>query len=238
MKKIYYIVVFVFYLIAINVHADNIYYESGKYKLTEREYNYILEFYGEKYLSYMTEEQYSWIKELDIDNNEYEIKKSNMNENVTRGTYATSNQKTVSISKVCNANYCAVTLLTTFLSQPSVKSYDVVGARFMNTSLYNSYITTIVSSSSGSTVQSNYMNYYNGFGNSIQLPSSGTIYSVEQNYKVNKTGIVYGSYQHATSNISLANSKLYTISSSGYGNVFGFYGNAYGIYDNTTGVYI
>ncbi len=108
----------------------------------------------------------------------------------------------------------------------------------MNTSLYNSTITTIVSSSSGSTTQSNYMNYYNGFGNSILLPSSGTIYSVEQTFRVNKTGIVYGSYQHATSNISLANSKLYSISASGYGNIFSFYGNAYGVYDNTTGVYI
>ena len=238
MKKLYYITLFVICLIGTNVYACNNHYENQRYELTEGEYNYIIEFYGEKYLSHMTEDQYCWIKELDIDTNGYEIRKADMNENAVRGTFANSNGKTVSISKVCNANYCSVTLLTTFLSQPSVKSYDVVGARFMNTSLYNSNITTIISSSSGSSTQSNYMSYYNGFGNSIQLPSSGTIYSVEQRYQVNKTGIVYGSYQHATSNISLANSKLYSISSSGYGNVFSFYGNAYGVYDNTTGVYI
>lgn len=238
MKKICCIILLVICLTGINVHASNVHYDNKKYELTEKEYNYILEFYGERYLSYMSDDQYAWIKELDIDNNGYEINNSNMNENTVRGTFATSNGKTVAISKVCNANYCAITLLTTFLSQPSVKSYDVVGARFMNTSLYSSAITTIVSSSSGSATQSNYMSYYNGFGNSIQLPSSGTIYSVEQRYQVNKTGIVYGSYQHAMTNISLSNSKLYTISSSGYGNVFSFYGNAYGIYDNTTGVYI
>ncbi len=226
-----------------NVKADSFYYSNGTINLTEKEYNYVIQFYGNDFLENMTMDDYNWLAELDLNHNEYEINMitvSDEDNNLVspRSTVVTSNEKRVAISKACSTNYCAITLLTTWLSQPAVKSYDVVGARFFNTSLYNSTITTYVRSSLGTTLQSNYMNYYNGFGNSIQLPTSGTINNVEQRFKVNKTGTVYGSYQHATSNVSLATSKLYNISSSGYGSVFSFYGNAYGKYDNTVGVHI
>ena len=228
-----------------NVKADN-YYSNGNINLTEKEYNYVVQFYGEEFLENMTMDDYDWLTELDLNHNDYEIKEvivGNANNNdgnllLPRSTVVTSNEKRVAISKACSSNYCAITLLTTWLAQPSIKSYDVVGARLYNTTLYNSTITTYVRSSSGTTIQSNYMNYYNGFGNSVQLPTSDTINNIEQRFKVNKTGTVYGSYQHATSNVSLATSKLYNISSSGYGSVFSFYGNASGKYDNTVGVFI
>lgn len=237
-----FITVFMIVLIQ-NVKADNIYYYSnGTINLTQREYDYVIQFYGEDFLDTMTVDDYNWLAELDVNNNEYEINvidSLNIADNVIspNSTVVTSNEKRVAISKTCATNYCSITILATWLTQPSVKSYDVIGARLYNTSLYNSAITTLVRTPSSTTTQSNYMTYYNGFGNSIQLPS-GTINNVEQRFKVNKTGVVYGSYQHAVSNISLATSKLYNISSSGYGNVFSFYGSAYGKYDNTVGVFI
>ena len=50
------------------------------------------------------------------------------------------------------------------------------------------------------------------------------------------SGAVWATYQHAQANITLATSKLYNFSSSGYGGVLSFYGAASGIYDNTTGL--
>lgn len=221
-----------------NVNADSFYYSNGIIDLTEREYNYVIQFYGSEFLDNMTYDDYNWLKELDLDNNDYEIHTNIENLFFPNSTVVTSNEKRVAISKACSDNYCSITLLTTWLVQPSVKSYDVIGARLYNTSLYNSTITTYVRSSSGTTTQSNYMNYSNGFGNSILLPSSGTIKNVEQRFKVNKSGKVYGSYQHAFNSVNLLTSKQYTISSSGYGSVFAFYGNAFGKYDNTVGVNI
>ena len=93
-----------------------------------------------------------------------------------------------------------------------------------------SSITTKVTSNEGTEYFSNLKTLSSGFGVSVQLPS-GTGISIEQKYVVSKGGSVYASYQHAQSSISLTNSKLYTISSSGYGGVFNFYGNASGIYD-------
>ena len=242
-SKIAILITVLMFALVQNVKADNSYYYSnGVINLTEKEYNYVIQFYGEDFLDTMTIDDYNWLLELDVNNNDYEINiinSINTNNIVSpNSTVVTSNEKRVAISKTCATNYCSITTLVTWLAQPNIKSYDVIGARFWNTSLYNSSITTLVRTSSGTTTQSNYMNYTNGFGNSVLLPSSGTINNVEQRFKVNKTGTVYASYQHAISNVSLATSKLYTISSSGYGSVFSFYGNAYGKYDNTVGVYI
>ena len=57
-----------------------------------------------------------------------------------------------------------------------------------------------------------------------------------QEYDVKGTGILYASYQHAMSTISLPSSKCYTVNFGGYGGVFDFYGNAYGVYDQMAGV--
>ena len=52
------------------------------------------------------------------------------------------------------------------------------------------------------------------------------------------TAYVYGSYQHATENVTLAESQNYNISGAGLGNVIYFYGNTVTKYDNMPGVYV
>ena len=70
------------------------------------------------------------------------------------------------------------------------------------------------------------------------MPSSGSNIIVSQSFSTTLGGTVYASYQHATSSISLASSKYYTISKSGYGKVFSFYNNMSSKYDGMGGVYI
>lgn len=59
---------------------------------------------------------------------------------------------------------------------------------------------------------------------------------LNQDYDVSKGGTVYASYQHATSNTTLATSQNYTFSLTGYGRVFLFYNSARNIYDAMNGV--
>lgn len=72
----------------------------------------------------------------------------------------------------------------------------------------------------------------------MKLPTGGNNMVVSQYFRVETGGTVYGSYQHATANISLANSKKYTISRTGYGGVFLFNSPVRSYYDAMGGVNI
>lgn len=58
------------------------------------------------------------------------------------------------------------------------------------------------------------------------LPKYDSAPVINQTFKVSKGGTVYASYQHAMRNIFLADSKNYTLSKAGYGEVFKFAGTA------------
>ncbi|MDY3948593.1 MAG: hypothetical protein SOZ04_04515, partial [Bacilli bacterium] len=109
---------------------------------------------------------------------------------------------------------------------------------FVNTSLISGTVSTRVSSSAGTTYYSNYQYFSNGFGNSVKLPSEATGISVQQNFEVQNSGTVYGSYQHATGYISLAQSKKYSIDLNGSGNVFLFNSSVDDYFDQMGGVWI
>jgi len=237
-------------ILSINVYAseNQIYVNNNGVELTSKEYEFINTFYGNNYFENMTQEDYDWIAVLDINNNEvyYDVLYDNNKlsfENLSmfanasiNGTIHQTNSKRLAIAKTCDAVKCNILTNLTWLTNPTIRSYDVIGARFSGTSLYNNSITTKVKSSSGVTYYSNNRFLSNGFGTSVKLPTSSTNIIIEQSFYTNLGGSIYSSYQHATSNISLANSFLYTITSSGYGKVFNFYGNALNVYDGMGGV--
>ncbi len=70
------------------------------------------------------------------------------------------------------------------------------------------------------------------------MPVAATSITAVQYYTVSKAGSVYASYQHAISNISLTNSKKYTISRQGYGGVLLFDSSVNSYYDGMSGVNI
>lgn len=232
------ILIFVFALLfSKNVSAQsNSYYENNNGVIvTEKEYQFINDFYGSDYFKSMKQEDYIWLKDLNINENKVEIKTFYDMNSLSRGTSHTTASKKLTIAKSCSTN-CSIIVKCQWLKNPVVRSYDVIGARLSGTEVISS-ITTKVTSNEGTEYFSNLKTLSSGFGVSVQLPS-GTGISIEQKYVVSKGGSVYASYQHAQSSISLTNSKLYTISSSGYGGVFNFYGNASGIYDQMGGVNI
>ncbi len=218
--------------LSINAYAKEVYYTTPTgIELTEAEYNFLVNFYWKGYVDNMTQEQYEEFASSDLLNRKLTVKK--LNDEPNRSQSHTTSSKNISIAAACSS-YCTVSIVATWYANPSVRSYDTIGAYFSGVSLL-SHQSTVVHSSTGSTSYSNLKTAYNGLGNSVLLPS-GTNLVINQIFTTTTGGTIYGSYQHATQNTTLAVSKLYNFSLGGYGSVFLFYGNAYGVYDGMAGV--
>lgn len=154
----------------------------------------------------------------------------------------------------------AVTVTNQWKETPSVKSYDVIGIRFeRNLSFlkksgiffgYQKY----TNSNGQQTINYNYDDdnwklpfcpagacNAPGIGLSQNLVNDGTNFS--NSITLITSGIswpftFYGAYEHATSNVSLSDSKNYSINSAGKGSVFDFASSVVNKYDNTQGVQI
>lgn len=106
---------------------------------------------------------------------------------------------------------------------PKVKSYDVIGAMFSNTSLYDNSNFTIFKFDGTNHTCNNYVINSEGIGCSYKLDSNATEeFYTYMTFTVHTSGLVYGSYQHATSSVTLSQSKNYSFNINGYGNVFLF----------------
>ena len=219
------------------VKAEIYYTNNNGVSLTEKEYNYVIDFYGDDYPSKMTAEDYNWIQKMDVNNRDFKIEKYYDNDTTTRSSYHQTSSKYLAISKACSST-CTVNILLKWLKNPNVRSYDVIGARFVNTSILSDSASTYVYSSAGTTYYNNYQYFSNGFGNSVKLPSEATGISVQQSFEVQNSGTVYGSYQHATGYISLEQSKKYSIDLNGSGNVFLFNSSVDDYFDQMGGVWI
>lgn len=174
-------------------------------------------------------------------------------------TYAWNVTHTTSMKKLYmqvvsgSASTKIVTLTNTWLSLPSVRSFDVIALRPETNSM-----TINVNSSSISGYQKwdgNIINYNSGSDNtkisssftgrggigismnivddvSSTLENSMTVYFLCGA----STFTIAGTYQHATSTVTLAQSKNYSFSSSGLGEVLDFASSVESKYDNMRGV--
>ena len=229
-------------LIAVMGFSKNVYAESNTYytttkdiELTKEEYDFLTQFYWNDYPDYMTKAQYEEFKNSDLLDRKLKVKTLvNPNENSVKSQEHGTNAKVLKIAAACS-NTCQVNLNLVWTVNPSVRSYDVIGAYLSGVSLISHDMTYVVSTS-GTTFFNNIKTAYNGIGNSVKLPASGSNIIVNMTFTTTTGGVIYGSYQHAMSNTTLPVSKYYNFSLAGYGNVFSFYGSASGIYDGMGGV--
>lgn len=222
-----------FTLTNVNAEERKIYYTNNNgVELTKDEYDFLTEVYWNGYQSKMTQDEYDYYRDGDYFGGEVE-KKIVYDTPLTRGTFHSTPNKAIQISKTCNTT-CSITIGVEWINNPTIRSYDVIGAYLYNTrkiGTVSAYATTNNNSNFASitNVQTN------GFGSSVLLPSGSNVH-VYQTFSVAKGGRVYGSYQHAIKNTTLAVSQKYNIDITGYGSVFGFYGDAVNTYDNMNGV--
>lgn len=233
MKK-YLIFMILFSVGILNVNASTVYYTNdNNVNFTERQYDFFTEMYFDGYQEYMTQEDFDYF-ELEMMNPDL-VESEYISDIITRATSVNDGTKTLKISKSSTNEISNVSIVTTWNTNPNVKSYDVIGARLSSVSLKDTPTTKLINSK-GTSNYSVSVSSNNGFGTSV--PLSGNNMKVTQTFKVSNGGTVYASYQHAKTAISLANSKRYTISANGYGGVFAFTGLAISTYDKMNGVSI
>lgn len=217
------------------VEGTGDYVNKNGVQLTEKEFQFVNEFYGDTFFENMTQEDYDWLKPLNINDGNVEIKSvTKYNEiNPLSSEVGTALEK-ITIAKNCPGT-CSVYVNAQWYANPVYRSYDVIGARLVGTSLSSDMILSKSNSTSGSQYSERLKVLSNGFGASVKLPTTGMNISVDQRFDVYEGGTVYASYQHATKNVTLNASQMFTIGV-GYGGVFNFYGDAKGAYDGMVGV--
>jgi len=244
MKKIVMLLLAVLCVFGItkNVYAEEAYYTNPNgVELTREEYEFLTTFHNSVYPSIMTREMYDSFVESDLMNSEVQIVTYTepqlplLNPGLppTSQSHSTS-AKTVQIAAGCITDRCYVDIQNTWHESPYIRSWDNIGAFLDDVNLI-SHDGTYVYSTSGINWYSN-LKTTNGVGNSVKLPDTGENIIIDMAFTVGKGGTVYGSYQHAMQNTTLANSQNYTLDILGYGNAFSYYGTAIGVYDGMNGV--
>lgn len=240
----YYGAIFMFLLIATYFTFTNEVMALSKEKYFENdngvifsknEYDFISKIYWDGYQSLMTQEEYIEFKMLGVMDEQVKTKTLDYPkiEILPLGTSITQASRTLKISKACTTS-CVLTVTLTWIQNPTVRSYDVMGAYLDGTTLIGTPSTTIVVGNNRSVV-SDLTKTAKGIGSSFKLPSGSNL-KITQTFRVNKGGHVYASYQHAMQTSTLAISKDYTFSKLGYGSVFDFSQNSKRYYDGMNGV--
>ncbi len=172
------------------------------------------------------------------------------NNNITRGASHRTTYKNIAIDTTpAGTNRYWVNFFTNWLIMPKVKSYDVNAMRVDDATIVaGSQKGTQSYKSNGTISEVNYsyngtnmVNQSNGFGISMNLVDSATLLELDIEAIVvstSKWATVYASYQHAASNVTLAQSKAYNISHNGYGEVINFATAVENYYDGMQGVSI
>lgn len=174
--KVYKLIIILFVaLFAQPVLADDYFYKNDYgVILTEKEYNFISKMYGEGYQKYLTPDDYNLIKDMDLFGKPVERVMMHFKEPfLAKGTSINDNSRTLTITKTCSKN-CLMVLSNKWNKTPSVKSYDVFGARIKNGTIIN-ISDVVVSGNNYSKIYSNPSVYDNGFGYSILVPNVSNI---------------------------------------------------------------
>lgn len=190
-----------------------------------------------------TEEEYNRLRTADSNSSTRSV--------YNDSTYTTTTSKKLTLSFVAGTNVHTIVVATTWLVLPNTRSYDVIGILTSGFNVINGTQTGEQVYKLNGTYQ--YVNYSwngtntktlsNGYGTSMNLVDNTSITYFQLVTECEVTAsiahpAVYASYQHATSNVTLAQSQNYTISSTGMGGVFSFGNPGYYIYDAMPGVYL
>lgn len=187
----------------------------------------------------------------------------NIKSRANSDTHTTSMKKITLELNVSSTDEIAVILKNEWLSIPSVKSYDIIAFRPISNYTYEG-INTILSkayqkcdgttynynlSTSSNVVKTPIISGTGGYGVSMNIPDSASsslthhltvVYNfVEESLTNSKYFIVEGTYQHATSSVSLSDSTDYTFGATGMGGVLVFDSTTVkNKYDNTAGLHV
>lgn len=218
--------------------------DEAKYeRLKELNYNdiktttkYVLTGYNSQFDAFfdkeVTEEEYNkFTNTIDkmVKNEEYSIRGISND-----STYYETTGKRITMIIVGGGYWNYVTLTCNWKMMPATRSYDVIGIRGNGIAVRNGSQTGEQMYRTNGNFKSVYYSWNgtnikrfdNGFGISMNLVDNSINYlqlDIAADIRSTTTHPeVFGSYQHAVTNISLANSKNYTLGGTGLGGVFVF----------------
>ena len=230
-KILFFIILFFVFLIKVNAS------EMDDYSFTEDDLRKIHFIYYDGYENHISYNEYLELQNIDINDIQQNIiTDANSFISSYSSSHSTAN-KEIKLSKSCYSNECTVYLTVNWFSIPTIRSYDLLGIRLVNTSILQNVSSRMIFGN----VENTYVetrNDSNGNADTFKLPSGNEIIHFTKTFKVQKNGSVYASYQHAKRNISLINSRRYTFASGGFGNVFSFDSAVGDYYDEMGGVSI
>lgn len=187
---------------------------------------------------------------VEVTKTEAEEASQAINNNITRGASHRTTYKNIQIvASPISGNHYFMKFHVNWLLTPRVKSYDVNAMRVDDVTIQegsqkgmqiygsNNNYSEISYSYNGT----NMVNQSNGFGISMNLVDAATEFQLDIEAIVvstSKWATVYASYQHAATNVTLAQSKAYNISHNGYGEVINFATAVENYYDGMQGVSI
>ena len=165
-------------------------------------------------------------------------------------TYYESNYKRIQIiDNYITNNLHSVMVYTQWLVTPATKSFDVTAMRFEDATIVegtqdgtqtywaNGEYDFITYSPNGTNIRKQ----SNGFGISMNLVNDASYFETDISADIkasNSNATVYGTYQHAVTNVTLEQSHSYNISHNGFGSVLNFATGVRGYYDGMQGVYV
>lgn len=237
--------------IKIHTHDTIMTMDEEKYeKLKSLDYSNILT--EEKYVATTYNQSLNLTTEREITEEEFDnFLENNSSSRLANGSasYETTAKKIV-MALVGGTTWNYVTLTATWKGIPSTRSFDVIGVRgdgfeFLNGSqngeqvyILDDEYTVINYAWNGTNIQ----RHDNGFGISMNIVNSDITFlqtAVECDISPTISApVVFGSYQHAVSSVSLANSQNYTLGGGGLGDVFIYPYSISQKYDGMSGIRI
>lgn len=165
-------------------------------------------------------------------------------------TYYESNYKRIQIiDDYITNNLHNVMVYTQWLVTPATKSFDVTAMRVEDATVVegtqdgtqtywaNGEYDFITYSPNGTNIRKQ----SNGFGISMNLVNDASYFETDISADIkasNSNATVYGTYQHAVTNVTLEQSHSYNISHNGFGSVLNFATGVQNYYDGMQGVYV
>lgn len=165
-------------------------------------------------------------------------------------TYYESNYKRIQIiDDYVSNNLHYIMVYTQWLVTPATKSFDVTAMRFEDATIVEG--TQEGTQTYWASGEYNFINYSpngtnirkqsNGFGISMNLVNDASYFETDISADIkasNSNATVYGTYQHAVTNVTLEQSHSYNISHNGFGSVLNFATGVQNYYDRMQGVYV
>lgn len=174
---------------------------------------------------------------------------SNYSTSIGTTYYESSYKRIQIIDNYITNNLHNVMVYTQWLVTPATKSFDVTAMRVEDaTVVEGTQDGTQTYWSDGSYKHityspngTNIRKQSNGFGISMNLVNDASYFETDISADIRATGedaTVYGTYQHAVTNVTLEQSHSYNISHNGFGSVLNFATGVQNYYDGMQGVYV